>query len=376
MKLTRRKALLTLINEKKNIGYIPFSTYGVDRFSHKWMADDTSYQEVLEYSEKYGHIQVSYLPYWWSFGLTDILEVEDPEQKEESIYKKGDTTYYHYTLHTPVKDLTAEYKRIKGNMSIWREDNLIKTDQDIDSFLSMPFKPKLPDIKIYKRLLSQLGESGIMQVQMPNPIGLIIENMGYEDFLLRVYTMPEKIDALLEKAQQIIINWLDIILQAGIGESFRICGAEYCAPPMASPAFYHHSVTELDKPIVKMIHGADGIVQYHCHGPISRILDDFIELGVDAIDPCEPSPNGDISLGDIAHRVESSMVIMGNIELDALDRAAPEEIEKLVATAIDEVAGKALFLLMPTSSPFISPLPVKTSDNIISFINAALKYGG
>ncbi len=376
MKLTRREALLKLIKEKKNIGYIPFSTYGVDRYSHKWMAEDPSYREVLEYSDKYDHIQVSYLPYWWSFGLTDILEVEDPEQKEESIYQKGDTTYYHYTLHTPIKDLTAEYKRIKGNMSIWREDNLIKTDQDIDSFLSMTFKPKLPDIKIYKKLLLQLGESGIMQVQMPNPIGLIIENMGYEDFLLRVYTMPEKVDALLEKAQQIIMNWLDIILRAGIGESFRICGAEYCAPPMASPDFYHHSVTEFDKPIVKMIHGADGIVRYHCHGPISKILDDFMELGVDAIDPCEPSPDGDISLGDIACRVENSMVIMGNIELDAFDRASTEEIEKLVATAIEEAGSKAPFLLMPTSSPFISPLPVKTSDNIISFINAAVKYGG
>lgn len=375
MKLTRRQALLTLLKEKKNIGYIPFSTYGIDRYSHNWMAEDSSYRKVLEYSDKYDHIQVLYLPYWWSFGLTDILEVEDLQQKEEKTYQKGDTTYYQYVLHTPQKDLTAEYKKIKGNMSIWREDNLIKTDEDIDAFLAMTFKPKLPDIKIYKSLLSQIGDKGIMQVQMPNPIGLIIENMGYEDFLLRVFTMPEKVDALLEKAQQIIMDWTDIILKAGIGESFRICGAEYCAPPMASPDFYHHAVTELDKPIVKRIHEANGIVQYHCHGPIGKILDDFMELGVDAIDPCEPSPNGDISLREIADRVENSLVIMGNIELDAFDRATPKEIERLVAKAIEDVANKAPFLLMPTSSPFVVPLPKNTSDNIISFYNAALKYG-
>ena len=375
MELTRRKALLKLLNEKKNIGYIPFSTYGIDRYSHKWMAEAPSYRRVLEYSDKYDHIQVLYLPYWWSFGLTGILGVEDPEQKEEKISQKGNTTYYQYILHTPKKDLTAEYKRIKGNMSIWREDNLIKTDEDIDAFLSMSFKPKLPDINEYKNLLSQLGESGIMQVQMPNPIGLIIENMSYEDFLLRVYTMPEKVNALLEKSQKLILNWLDVILKAGLGESFRICGAEYCTPPMASPDFYHHAVTELDKPIVKKIHESNKFVQYHCHGPISKVLDDFMELGVDAIDPCEPSPNGDISLSEIANRVENSMVIMGNIELDSLERSSPHEIEKMVATAIEDVGNKAPFLLMPTSSPFTVPLSSKTSNNVIAFMEAALEYG-
>ena len=75
MQLSRREALLKLLKEKQIIGYIPFSTYGIDRYSHPWMAEDRSYNEVLKYTDKYDHIQVLWLSYWWLMMNLQILKL-------------------------------------------------------------------------------------------------------------------------------------------------------------------------------------------------------------------------------------------------------------------------------------------------------------
>lgn len=376
--MNRREALHTLLKEKRNPGYVPVSTYGVDRYSHPWMAADSSYQRILEYGDQYDHIQALHLSYYASFGLTDILGLPDPEMVETTITRGDDMTITRHILHAPGGDLTAEYKELDGNYSVWRETHLIGGDDDLDRFLSMPFVPAAPDRAAYAELKARLGDAGIVQVQMPNPACLVIENMSYDDFMIRSLTMPDKIDAMLERAQALIIAWLETVLAAGVGDTFRIFGAEYCAPPVMRYDFYHRAVTHYDKPIVQMLHDAGKFVQYHCHGPIRALLDDFLELGVDAIDPCEAPPaiTGDISPGDLADRVGHDLVILGNIQLDDIERAEGDTIERLVAETIEAVGDKSPLMIIPTAPPFTAPLPERATDNLIRMIDATHKYGG
>jgi hypothetical protein len=376
--MNRREALLTLLKEKRNPGYIPASTYGVDRFSHPWMAEDPSYRDVLACTDRHDHIQVLYLSYYAAFGLTDILALDDPDQVEVETSRWENVVTTHYTLHTPKGDLEAEYKDVDGNKSTWRESPLIKTDEDIGAFMAVSFQPAQPDAEAYHQLQARLGDRGIVQVQVPNPVCLVVENMDYSEFMIRTRTMPETIEAMLEWAQELIMAWLGGVLSAGIGDSFRIFGAEYCRPPQMRLSTYQHAVTSYDRPIVRMIQGAGKVVQYHCHGPIRALLDDFLDLGVDAIDPCEASPavTGDITLGEIAQRVGNALVIMGNIQLDDIERAEPETIDRLVAQAVEDVGDRAPFMLLPTAAPFVTPLPERTARNLIQFVNSARGHGG
>jgi hypothetical protein len=78
-------------------------------------------------------------------------------------------------------------------------------------------------------------------------------------------------------------------------------------------------------------------VRYHCHGPIANILDDMLALGVDMTDPCEAPPSGNITLRQLADRVGRDLVLMGNIQLDDIERAEPDKIDRLVAEAVDAV---------------------------------------
>lgn len=375
--MNRREALLTLYREKRNPGYVPVSTYGVDRFSHPWMADDPSYAGVLAYTDQYDHIQALYLSYFASFGLTDILTVEDADRVKTEVHHQEDMVITRHTLQTPKGDLSAEYKDIAGNKSTWRETHLIKTDDDIDRLISVSFKPQLPVKEEFEQLKARLGTKGIVQVQVPNPVCLVIENMDYTDFMMRTLTEPEKLDAMLAWAQELIMTWLRGLLEADIGESFRIFGAEYCQPPQMRLSYYQHAVTHYDKPIVRLIQDAGKYVQYHCHGPISVLVDEFLELGVDAIDPCEspPTVTGDITLRELSERVGNEMVLMGNIQLDDIERAEPDHIDRLVAQAVEQVGDRSPFMLLPTAPPITTPLPERTSRNLIRFIDSARAYG-
>ena len=74
---SRRFDLQSLIRDRR-LDIIPASTYGVDRYSHPWMAADPSFARLLEYSDRREHIFAMHLSYYASFGVTDVLGVSDP----------------------------------------------------------------------------------------------------------------------------------------------------------------------------------------------------------------------------------------------------------------------------------------------------------
>jgi hypothetical protein len=371
---SRRATLLSLLSERRQ-DVIPATTYGVDRYSHPWMAADPSFARLLDYTDAHEHIFALHRSYYASFGATDVLSVRDPAAVEQRSYRTESATHTEYVLHTPVGDLTAHYTENDGVHTVWRHDLLIKTDDDIDRFLATSFAPVLPDVTAFERTRQALGERGVMEIEMPDPLCLVVENMSYEDFMVRTLFAPAKIDALLDKAAELLYTWLESVLAAGFGPVFRIFGPEYAAPPVMSLKHFKKFVTAYDRPLIELIHRQGGYVRYHCHGPIRRILDEFLSLGVDLTDPCEGPPSGDIPLRELAERVGRDLILMGNIQLDDIERAEPEKIDALVAEAIEAAAGRAPFILCTTAFPFSSPLPAITECNLIRFLEAAEKYG-
>jgi hypothetical protein len=372
---SRRTALLRLLRERR-LEYVPATTYGVDRFSHAWMARDPSFGRVLEYTDRYDHVFVLHLSYYASFGVTDVLGLWDPGALTQEVRQEGGTTHYHLTLHTPRGDLTANYTENEGMRTVWRHDHLMKTDEDIDRFLSAPFVPNPPDLDAFQQTRTALGERGVMEIETPTPLCLVVENMPYDQFMVRALQDPVRVEALLDRASELIARWLQSLLEAGLGPVFRFFGPEYAAPPMMSPRFFKKVVVDRDRPLIDLIHRHGGFVRYHCHGPIARIVDDMLAMGVDMTDPCEPPPSGDIPLRELATRVGRDMILVGNIQLDAIERAEPEEIDRQVAEAIADVGDRAPFILCPTAFPVTSPLPAVTERNLIQFLLSAEKHGG
>jgi hypothetical protein len=371
---SRRHDLLSLLRERR-LDLIPATSYGVDRYSHPWMARDPSYAAWLAVSDAAEHIFAFHLSYYASFGLTGALGVADPALVERVVTRDAGATRTALRLRTPKGDLTARYTENDGVRTVWRHDLLMKSDEDVARFLAAEFAPEPPDVAAFEAAAAALGERGLMEIELPNALCLVVENMSYEDFMVRTVTQPAAIDALLARAAELLVAWVEGLLRAGFGPVFRIFGPEYAAPPVMSLASYRKYVTAYDRPLIDLIHRYGGFARYHCHGPIRRLLDDFLALGVDLIDPCEAPPSGDITLRELADRVGRDVVLMGNIQLDAIERAEAAEIDRLVGEAVEAAGGRAPFILCPTACPFSSPLPAVTERNLLRFMAAAGKYG-
>jgi len=106
------------------------------------------------------------------------------------------------------------------------------------------------------------------------------------------------------------------------------------------------------------------------------VLKSFIEMEIDATDPVEPPPDGDIELKEAREILGDKVTLIGNIEERVLETATKDEIENQVKKAIKE--GKTPqggFILCPTAMPLTTPLNKKIQENIIHYIDCGIKYG-
>jgi len=86
-------------------------------------------------------------------------------------------------------------------------------------------------------------------------------------------------------------------------------------------------------------------------------------------------PNGDITLDELAGIVGDDLIVMGNLQLHDLETGTPEEVDRLVAKALDEVGGRCRHVLLPSASPIEVPLRKQTSDNLKQFLESAWERG-
>ncbi len=129
------------------------------------------------------------------------------------------------------------------------------------------------------------------------------------------------------------------------------------------------------KEMVDVVHAAGGKVRLHCHGKVRQVLEMIVETGADALDPCEPPPDGDITLAELKRRAGDQLCLFGNLELKLLEHAAADDVAAAIKQCMDSAKAGGGYVIMPTAAPINIPLAKKTEENYIRFIEAALEYG-
>ncbi len=378
MSMTSRDRLLALLADRY-VDRVPISTYGVDRYSSPWIIDDSSYAQVLAASDCYEDIFAKYDPLTTALdvNLSFLAEVlNDPAVAvERHSLRKGASTWYTNVVHTPSGRLTNRV-RIDDHMHTWwTVEPYLKSDEDIKRFMSVPYSP-LPIEPDFEAVRRKLGDKGVMMMGLPDPICHVAELFDYQDFLVRALTDKRTVEALLQLVWGRLRERLLTMLSAGFGPVFRIYGPEYVTPPMLPPAYFEEFVVKYDSEMIDMIHRPGCYARLHCHGPISKVLDAILSMEPDMIEPCEPPPEGDVALGELIDRVGREVVVMGNIELRELESARSEEIDCRVRRVMDIIhRSDCRFILLPSAAPIVSPLPARTAENLIQFLESGVKYG-
>lgn len=101
----------------------------------------------------------------------------------------------------------------------------------------------------------------------------------------------------------------------------------------------------------------------------------FLEMGIDATDPLESPPDGDVTLTEARKILGKKITLFGNVEERLFEIGTKDDVEKAVRKAIGEGAANGPFVLCPTAMPLTTPLDKKIQENIIHYIDCGLKYG-
>ena len=369
---SRERLIRTFMGEE--VDRIPISLYEFDGFYDGWIYNYPEYVETLDYAR----------------GKTDKMYFWRPERPagEEILFygvvesgsirriewNDGDCKYVKTIIETPRGKLTSVSKRMRGIHTSWTVEHLCKDERDAEKVLSLPYEPWRPSVDSFFILDERLGDSGIVMGDIPDALCLTVELFGLSRFI-RIYMRNKAlIFDLLEFFQERIRNYLRHLLSNGAITLYRIVGPEYATPPFLNPREFDRLVTSYDAELIDLLHSYGGLARLHSHGKVKRVLQSFREMRIDATDPLEPPPDGDVNLREAREILGDEVTLIGNIEERIFEVGDKTDIERWVRRAVEE-ASDGRFILCPTAMPLTTPLSQKVKENIIHYIDCGLKYG-
>ncbi|RJS92137.1 hypothetical protein CW705_03175 [Candidatus Bathyarchaeota archaeon] len=370
--LTGRSRLMRALKGEE-IDRVPISLYEFDGFYDKWIYNHKEYVEILEYAK--GKTDKMY--FWAPQSVEPVLfyGMIEREYISRESWRNGKSVYTRVTIETPRGSVSRIIRQDDDVHTSWIVKHFCESLEDASKILSIPYKPWRPNVDSFFRLDEKLGDEGILLGDIADALCLTVGLFGFSRFLKLYMRNREMIFDLMDYFHERVYNYLEHLLKSGAVTIYRICGPEYATPPFLNPREFDKLVTSYDSELVDLLHRYGGYARLHSHGRVKRVLPYMREMNIDAIDPLEPPPDGDVELREARKLLGSEVVLMGNIEERLFEMGSKRDIERSVKKAIKEGASGGGFILCPTAMPITTPLRREIQQNIIHYIDCGLKYG-
>ena len=283
--------------------------------------------------------------------------------------------FTHSTITYAGCTLTALTRRDMDVNTVWHLEHLLKNSADLQVYLQLP-QPEFggePDIALVLAAEQAIGDSGIVMIDLADPLCLAAELFDMSNYLVVALTEPALFHRLLDRFAAIIYPKVEAVARALPGRLWRIVGPEYASPPFLPPRLFREFVTRYDTPIVQAIQRYGGFARMHSHGRLKLILDHILETGCDGLDPIEPPPQGDMELSEVRQRYGEQLVLFGNLEVSDIENLPTVEFERKVKAALEQgTTGNGRgFVLMPSSCPYgrvLSPLTLQNYRRMVEIV--------
>ncbi|HUU43383.1 MAG TPA: uroporphyrinogen decarboxylase family protein [Planctomycetota bacterium] len=281
------------------------------------------------------------------------------------------------TLGTPRGPLTEVHRRsLKGEPG-FQTKHAVESVEDLERFLSIPAVAPEVDASAFHAATREVGERALVIADVGgNPISGACGLLGSE--LLAIWSVTER-DRVKELVLELRARWaacVERLLDAGVGPVMGTLGHEVALPPLLAPADFRELVVDVDLPVMRMIRERGNLIHVHCHYNLAKVLDGFLELGVNCMHPFEAPPMGDLELVEAKRRVAGRICIEGNLQIGELQMATPERIRELTRQIIEDAAAGGGLILSPTASPYWPRLTDTVRDNYVAFIQTGREFGG
>ena len=273
--------------------------------------------------------------------------------------------------------LTSRTRRDLDVNTVWTEEHLLKSVDDLKAFMQIPVPSQDGEIDpvAVTDAENALGDTGIVMINTPDPLCLAASLFNMAEYTVIALTEQSLFHQLLEYFASTLLPKTEAVSKALPGRLWRIFGPEYASPPYLPPYLFREYVCHYVEPMIKAIQRYGGYARIHSHGKLSAILDDIVGMGADGLDPIEPPPQGDVELAFVRKQFGKEMVLFGNLESSDIENLPTEQFSEKVKRALAEgTSGSGRgFVLMPSSCPYgreLSPLALENYIKMIEIVDS------
>ena len=176
--------------------------------------------------------------------------------------------------------------------------------------------------------------------------------VGPENLLLWIALYPERFGRFIERTNEFALECLKAQIEAadGLLDGIVIWGdVAYKKDMFFSPVYWRRYYKPGLKAMVDVCHEFGLPVIYHGCGNISRIVEDFIEVGVDALNPLETKAGLDVV--DLRRKYGHRIAFCGNMNVIDWAEKSQEELKAIVLRKLNAAKGGGFIFQSDHSIP-------------------------
>ena len=253
------------------------------------------------------------------------------------------------------------------------------TIEEIEAFdwPDMDDPTRVADCKAQAKELAEENQYAVMGIPwLLFPFERAFAMQGMDTFLLNMAMRPDFAVALLakitEKCKQLMGHFLDetgeYLDVIKIGDDL---GTQESL--MISPKMYREMVKPFHADLIDFIKArTDARVFFHTDGDVFNLIEDFIDIGVEILNPIQTSAGKMSDLQGLKDRYGDRITFCGAIDTHhVLPNGTPEEVQQEVRRVID-ILGPGGGYMVASVHTIMNDVP---AENVLAMVDAVEKYG-
>lgn len=313
------------------------------------------------------------------YGGVDISQQTENWEVATTQYQNGNSKVLRSTIRTPGGNLEQEFtiNEIRPGTFMYACTKLpVKCEEDLD--LVIKYEPHMPAAypeivkKVISRTKEMVGDDGVVGVWTPyGPFNNASHLVSLEDLYALYLTEPEFYEKLIRFSTDRFKDYCQAILDAKPDVAHvggNVPGG------FLGKRIYDTYILPHEKEYIAFCQKEGIHAMYHNCGQIMNLVESYIHLGVDIVEPFSPPPLGDTDLGKALDIVQGTYAVVAGIDQVNLIQGSTaakvaEATKRAVLTGKEKGCGK--FIIQ--NADFMEyNTPV---ENIRTFVQTALEYG-
>jgi hypothetical protein len=315
----------------------------------------------------------------WGVITQGFMGVKSEYAEEVIEDRPGEFRKIRRIQKTPAGDFTAITWHPADSTDYHWEKRYIATLDDLRRLAEAPREPLAWFKDKWVEHLAACGERAYPLCACPHPLGALVRNSTMEEMYGWFVSESELVHRFLAVANGQVETVIRGMSADGIQADYMTYALEMLIPPWMGRRLFDEFVAPYDGAVNAAIHAGGGRMRAHCHGNCGSLLEAIADMGVDAAEPLEKPPRGDVDLAWAKRTVGHRMLLTGNIASESFNTMHPDEVRKEVRLAI-ATAGKGGGFTLGTSGASTTLELAQTKEegdrmvaNYIAYIEAGLE---